>query len=201
MKHALGGNLMRMTFDIELSGTDQDALIAALGLTERSLNASLSRHAKAALHEYIECYLGRRAFTRGSDILEHRLSLLVCHAFENDIPNDALVSRLFQTTLSASRTLIRNALSKYRYQLGAAAAASGKLLLEKVSWAGSGSDTYHAKVAAPNLIEILNQRLLAADPTLKAITRLPDSVGTYAINQYSYDKLCDVFGATKVGRR
>jgi hypothetical protein len=192
---------MRVTFDFDISESDQKALIAALGVSEKLLSANLARHAKAALHEYIECYLGRRAYSRGGDILEHRLSLLVHHAFENSIPNDAYVSRLFHITLSASRTLIRNALSKYRYQLDAAANASGKALLEKVSWAGAGSNTYHAKVTAPNLIEVLNQRLLAEDPTLKPITRLPDSVGTYAINQYSYDKLCDVFGATKVVRQ
>jgi hypothetical protein len=189
---------MRVTFEIEISDPDQDALSAALGVPKKSLNAGLTGHATAALHEYIECYLGRRAFSRGSDILEHRLSLLVCHAFGNDIPDDAVVSRLFQTTPSASRTLIRNALSKYRYQLAAAANRSGKSLLEKVTW--EGNSAYHAKAAAANLIEVLNQRLLAADSTLTPVTRLTDSGGAYAINKYSYDKLCDVFGATKVKR-
>jgi len=192
---------MRVTFDIDISDPDQKALIATLGGTEKLLSANLARHAKAALQEYIECYVGRRAFSRGSDILEHRLALLIRYAFENEIPNDARVSRLFQTTLAASRTLIRNALSKYRYQLDSAADASAKSLLEKVTWAGTGSKTYYANGVAPNLMEVLNQRLLAEDPTLKPITRLPDSVGTYAINQYSYDKLCEVFGATKVARQ
>lgn len=191
---------MRITIDMDISASDQKALMTALGCKAADLEANLGRHAKAALREYIECYLGRRAFSRGSDILEHRLVLLVHHAFEDKIPDDACVSRLFQTTLSASRTLIRNSLSKYRFQLEAAANASAKLLLEKVTWAGAGTSTYHTKAAAPNIIEVLNQRLVAEEPTLKVIARVPDSAGTYAINQYSYDKLCDVFGATKVRR-
>jgi hypothetical protein len=192
---------MRVMFDIEIAQPDEKALTAAFSCTAADLETILGRHAKAALHEYVECYLGRRASSRGSDILEHRLALLVHHAFQDEIPNEARVSRLFQTTLSVSRTLIRNSLSKYRYQLEVAANASAKSLLEKVTWGGGGGKSYNAKVTAPNLIEVLNQRLLAEDPTLKPIARLPDSVGTYAIDQYSYDKLCEAFGANKVTRQ
>lgn len=61
--------------------------------------------------------LGRRVFSRGSDLLGYQLSLLVRHAFGGRIPTATQVSDLFQTTLSTSRTLIRNTLSRYRYEL------------------------------------------------------------------------------------
>jgi hypothetical protein len=99
------------------------------------LPAKASDHAKAALTEYLESYLGRRAFSRGGDILEHRLSLLVKHAFGGKIPTAAQVSDLFQTTLSSSRTLIRNTFSKYRFTLGTVADAAAREVLEKVVWA------------------------------------------------------------------
>jgi len=190
---------VKITFDIDISQPDQNSLIAAIGCDAKGLNATLNRHAKAALNEYLETYLGRRVFSRGSDFLEHRLALLIEHAMEQKIPNDAGISRLFQTTLSASRTLIRNALSKYRYQLQSAMNGSAKALLETVTWRADGG-FYQAQVKAANLIELLNQRLVADDPTLKPIVRLPDSVGTFAIDPNSYDLLCAGFTATPVAR-
>ena len=191
---------MQIKFDIDISDSDQAALAVALDCKANELQATVSRHALAALHEHIECYLGRRASTRGSDILEYRLALLTHHAFANQIPNDVKVSRLFQTTLSASRTLIRNALAKFRNELGDAPTVSAKAMLESVEWPGGNGNDYHAKNPAPNVVELLNQRLLAEDPTLKQLSRVPDSGGLYAINKYSYDKLCTVYTATKVAR-
>ena len=190
---------MQITFDINISQPDQDALVAAIGCDANALNAALNGHAKAALTEYLEGYLGRRVFSRGSDFLEHRLALLIEHAMDQKIPNEAGTSRLFQTTLSASRTLIRNVLSKYRYQLQAAMSGSAKTLLEDVTWREDGG-FYQAQVKATNLIELLNQRLMADDPTLKPISRLSDSVGTFAIDPNTYDLLCGGFGAIAVAR-
>ncbi|MDB5575343.1 MAG: hypothetical protein JWR80_519 [Bradyrhizobium sp.] len=193
------GTGVQITFDIDITQADRDALIAAIGCDAAALDAALNGHAKAALTEYLETYLGRRVFSRGSDFLEHRLALLIEHALDRKIPNDAGISRLFQTTLSASRTLIRNALSKYRYQLQAAMNGSAATLLEAVSWRADGG-FYQAEVKAMNLVELLNQRLTADDPTLKPLSRLPDSVATFAIAPDSYDLLCGAFGAAAVAR-
>ncbi|MBZ9740683.1 hypothetical protein [Mesorhizobium sp. CO1-1-4] len=191
---------MQITFNIELSDSDQAALATALGCPPNELQQELFRHALAALHEHVECYLGRRASTRGNDILEYRLALLIGHAFKNKIPSDATVSRLFQTTLTASRTLIRNALAKYRIQLVDASAASAKAVLETATWPGGNGDDYLANNPAANVVDLLNQRLLVEDPTMKRIGRVPESGGVYAINKYSYDKLCGAFNAAKVAR-
>lgn len=191
---------MQITFNIDLSDPDQAALAMAIGCQPNELQQTLSRHALAALHEHVDCYLGRRASTRGNDILEYRLALLIRHTLSNKIPSDATVSRLFQTTLTASRTLIRNALAKYRLQLGDASALSAKAVLEGVVWPGDNGDDYLASNPAANVLELLNQRLLVEDPTMKRILRVPESGGIYAINKYAYDKLCEVFNANKVER-
>lgn len=191
---------MQINFNIDISADDQAALIKVLDCPAADLQQVLSRHGLAALHEHIECYLGRRASARGNDILEHRLVLLTRFAFGNRIPNDVKVSRLFQTTLTASRTLIRNMLARYRGELNDASIASAKVLLEEVTWPGGKSDDYRAKNPPSNMVEFLNQRLLIEDPAMKQITRLADSGGIYAINKYSYDELCRVFQAIPVAR-
>lgn len=184
----------QVTFSIDLSDEDDQALNELLGAAP-SFAEVLANHAKAALTEYIEAYLGRRTFAKGGDILELRLALLIEHAFGGQIPNEARVGSLLQTSPAGSRTLIRNALSKYRRQLDAATKRSAKSVLEAVTWSG---DICHSTTAPANLIELLNQRLLAEDSTLKPVSRVPGSGGTYAFDQHSYDKLCVAFGATKV---
>lgn len=188
---------MQITFDIDIDAVDAPLLAEAIGCAEVDLQARLAGHAKAALTEYLEAYLGRRAFNRGSDVLEHRLALLIQHAFDGVVPDDAGVSRLFQSTMSTSRTLIRNTLSKYRYSLAASTAESAKQLLEAVVW----RDTeYHARGASTNLIELLNQRLATVDATLKPIIKVANSLATYGIAPEAYDELAPLYGATPVAR-
>lgn len=188
---------MQITFEIDIDAVDAPLIAQAIGCAQPELQARLAGHAKAALTEYLEAYLGRRAFNRGSDVLEHRLALLIQHAFNGVVPDDAGVSRLFQSTMSSSRTLLRNTLSKYRYSLAASTTASAKAVLESVVWRDVD---YHARGASPNLIELLNQRLAAADATLKPITKVADSVATYAIAPGSYDELVPLYGAVAVAR-
>jgi hypothetical protein len=191
---------MKITFDYVMEKEEEDLLIKTLGCTSSDLAATLGLHARSALGEYVECYLGRKALTRGTDILEHRLVLLIQHAFENRIPGESKVSQLFQTTPAASRTLIRNVLAKYRNQLEMASTGSVKSVLESATWPGGGSTSYQVN-AAPNLVELLNQRLTMEDAKLKPISRTADSAGVFDIDRYTYDKLCAAFKATKVSRR
>jgi hypothetical protein len=183
---------IKIEFQFDDKG-DAATLQRLFDCTAAQLPAKLSQHADAALHEYVESYMGRRAFSRGSDILEHRLSLLIRHAFGNVMPTAAQISDLFQTTLATSRSIIRNTFSKYRYDLDTAASASAKHVLEHIDWSGQDA---RAIIREPNLLELLNRRLLNKDPKLKEVARIPGIVGTYAIHEDTYAVLCTAFGAT-----
>lgn len=187
-------------FEIDLSDEDTKRLCDLLICSEQDLPAKLSGHGKAALIEYTECYLGNRAFSRGSDILEHRLALLISYAFDQSIPNDATVSGMLQTTLSASRTLLRNTLSKYRYILRAATTASAKAALENATWKKDRT-LFSLEIKATNLVDLFNQKLLADKGPQKQVAKSQDNVGTYEISEASYTLLCNAFGATEVAKK
>jgi len=190
---------MKITFNIDLSPEDRAAFAAALGCRDAEIEQRLPGHARAALMEYVEAYLGRRAFSRGSDILEHRLSLLIAYAYDNRILGEAEVSRLFQTTLPGSRGLLRSTLSKYRYQLQNAASGSAKTALESAVWVKADNE-YTVEIKAGNLVDILNQRLAADYGGQKPIGPAKDSIATYLIAPGSYTKLCAAFGAKPVAK-
>jgi hypothetical protein len=190
---------MDLTVTINLDASDKTRLADALGCTEADLPARLKGHAQAALHEYVELYLGRRVFSRGSDILEHRLALLVQHAFGNLVPDEGSVARLFQSTLSQARSLTRSALSKYRFQLETAARASAKDLLEHARWSRDSS-VYRVTINTANLVDLLNQALAREDGNQKPLSRNPESQTTYEIAEGSYGPLCRAFGARPVAK-
>lgn len=144
-------------------------------------------------------YLGRRAYSRGSDILEHRLALLTLHAFGGHIPTEEKVARLFQSTVSQGRSLIRSSLSKYRYQLEGATTASARSALEAASWVAE-ANAYRVEIDSTNLVELMNRRLATIDATQRTISRTRGSIATHDIAPGSYDPLCPSFGARPVPR-
>lgn len=186
---------VNINFKINLSSEEVDLLRQALGCPAAELEKKINGHAKAALLEYVEAYLGRRASGRGQDILEHRLALLIEHAFDRTIPSEVQVSRLFQTTLASSRSLIRSTLSKYRYQLTGAADASAKAALSRAKWNKSANQYEIVEVTA-NLADHLNLRLAAVDGSLKKVVAVKDTGSNYGIAADSYEALCKVYKMT-----
>jgi hypothetical protein len=190
---------MDVDFKIEITPEDVGLLADVLDCSKDEVPRYLAGHAKAALWEYLEAYLGRRAFSRGSDILEHRLALLIKHAYGNRIIGEAEVSRLFQSTLPTSRSLLRSALSKYRFDLAKAAETSVRIVLEGAKWS-EDDNQYTVNIGARNLVDFLNQRLEAEYTGQRAISAAKDCIGTYAIAPGSYDGLCKAFNAKAVSR-
>jgi hypothetical protein len=191
---------MQITFDIQLSPEELALLASALDCKTEEVEGKLPGHARAALGEYVEAYLGRRASGRGQDILEHRLALLIEHAFDKTIPSEVQVSRLFQTTLTSSRSLIRSTLSKYRYQLKAAADGSAKAALGRAKWNGV-SNQFEILGVSANLADHLNLRLSAIDGGLRKVTPVKDTGSNYGLAADAYHELCEAFGAKEAKQK
>jgi len=138
-------------------------------------------------------FLGERAFTRGADIQEYRLFLLIQHAFGSRIPGEVEVCRLFQTTSSRSRSLVRAVMSKYQYSLDGAITDTLRDVLESADVSEAGRPVVLA-IHSANLVDELNRTLSAIDPSLPSVTRRKGSVSTYEIKRSSYSRLCELLG-------
>ena len=121
---------MDIKAQIDLTDVERDELAEILGGKPSDLAKALAPYATAALREVVSMILGQKVFTRGSDLLEYRLLLMIVHAFNGRIPNEQQVCNLFQTTTSASRSLIRAVMSKYQYQLKRVTEETLKQLIE-----------------------------------------------------------------------
>ena len=184
---------MEITATINLTAAEQKQLAKILGCQQDKLAETLRPYASAALTELTTMVLGKKVFTRGSDILEHRLFLLIQHAFGNKVPSEQQVSRLFQTTTTGSRAILRAVMSKYQYELQTAITSS---LSQLIQAATKGEDDVRTiSVLNVNFVDALNLILVDADPTLPPVSKRQGSVSTYVIPASSFEALAKKLGA------
>jgi hypothetical protein len=177
---------------LDLSADEEAQLADIFGTQPAKLRSALQPYASAALEEYARMFLGQRVFSRGSDLLEHRLLLLIRHAFDGRVPSDDRVSALFQTTPAQSRTMIRSVLAKYQYVLGEGLRAT---LAETLGAARKreGEDIWTA-VAPPFVVDALNRALVSIDGTLPPLRKEQGTMSTFELQRSSYLRLCERFG-------
>jgi hypothetical protein len=168
-----------------LSEAERAQLRAILDCREDELEARLAPYAAAAKEEYLRMILGQRVFTRGQDVREYRLYLLVRWVFQDTLPSEQQISALFQTTTTQSRALLRAVMSKYQYELQSAIGATLRAVLDGAQQ-DPDSQRWRITVDSENVIEALNRRLAAADGTLPQVVRAANTITTYELANSSY---------------
>lgn len=188
---------MDIKFDLTLTQQDISEISLIMDCQEAQVPALMSKYAKSALLEYLAMARGQKALKRGTDILEYRLFLLIEYVFSGRVPDEQTVSKIFQTTATESRGLIRSVISKYQYLLRGAIDETLKDVLGSAT-PESAAGPYCVTMNSVNVIEELNKKLASIDGTLASITKKRGSVSTYEISKSSYDQLCNSLGIPPV---
>lgn len=190
---------MKIQAILELNSKEKSELARILACSQNKLEDVLQPFASAAIEELISMFLGQKVFTRGMDLLEYRLFLLIRHAFGGKLPAEQDVCKLFQLTSTASRSLIRAVMSKYQYSLKSEIDATLGSLLESAQIC-EDSDQIAVSIHNLNLVEELNRELGEIDTDLPSVRKKYNSVSTFLIKPSSYIKLCERFGVeSKLG--
>jgi len=183
---------INITTTIQLSEDEQKELSRIIGCETSELPTYLVPYSSAALHEMISMFLGQNVFTRGSDLLENRLFLLIKYALGCRIPDEQTVCKLFQNTATQSRSLIRAVMSKYQYFLKDAIDDTLKELLEHAEVPDEPGPVTIA-IHNWNLVDELNRELAEIDSSLPPVQKKRGSVSTCEIKPSSYNKLCSKY--------
>ncbi|WP_287811902.1 hypothetical protein [Pseudomonas sp.] len=186
---------MKITFDLTLTPQETAEIGQIIGCLPADVPAALGNYGKAALREYLAMMRGQKALKRGTDIHEYRLFLLVDTVFAGQIPDEQTISKIFQTTATESRGLLRSIISKYQYLLRDAIDHTLKDVLQGAT-AETANGPFLVTMNSVNVIEELNKKLAAIDGTLPSIAKKRGSVATYEILKSSYEQLCAQLGAT-----
>jgi hypothetical protein len=182
---------MPISLDLGFLTPDEQTQLAGIMRNPPDLDAALQPFAEAAFEEYVRMMIGQRVFTRGSDIREYRLFLLVKHAFGRRLPDEQRVCDLFQTTASEGRSLIRSVISKYQYDLQGPVQDT---LKEIVKGAKKENGDHSIVVNSRSIVEALNRMLAAEDGSLPPIEKKSGTVSTYVVRPSSYNRLTKRLG-------
>lgn len=189
---------MPIQFNHNLRDDEAAKLAGILGCAINELDAVLSTYASAALQEYVGMILGQRVFTRGADMREYRLFLLVKHAFDNQLPDEQKICDLFQTTVTQSRALIRSVMSKYQYDLSQAIRTTITNTIVGATQGGEGDD-YEFTVNSENIAEAMNRVLASLDGTLPQVVKKKGTVTSYVLKPSSRDRLVEHYDIDQEG--
>jgi hypothetical protein len=173
---------------LKLTKAEKEQLTKTLNCTAAELKRELQKFSEAAEEEYVRMILGQRIFTRGQDVREYRLFLMIRHVFGDGLPTEQEISSLFQTTTTQSRSLLRAVMSKYQYELQSSIDMTLRAVLDDAQY-----DDYSGKrtitIDSESVVEALNRRIASVDGTLPQIVRAKNTVTTYEIAESAYEGL------------
>jgi hypothetical protein len=187
---------MPISFELPASEEDREMLAQILSCSPDEIENTLQPYARAAAAEYVEMFLGRKVFTRGSDIREYRLFLLMREVFGR-LPTEQEVSDLFQTTETQSRSLIRSVMSKYQYELTEVLNKSMEEALEAAaqdSIAEEDGDDWYITVSSEYIVEALNRLVAQRDGTLTRIVLRRGTASSFVIKPSTRSALRSALG-------
>jgi hypothetical protein len=187
---------MAVTVNLNLNKEELAQLAGILKAKPSEIEGKFAPYADAAVQEYARMFLGQKVFTRGSDMREYRLFLLIRLAFNNSLPDEQTVCDLFQCTLSQSRALIRAVISKYQYELRDAIDGTLSRTLKSAE-ADEAGDGMTVTINSENIIAEFNKVLASVDGSLPQIVKKAGTVSTYHMKESSYQSLCKRFGLGK----
>lgn len=183
---------MKVEFQIKIDDKEIELLKQILSCKDDGeLKEQLNLYCQASSEEYLEMFLGKRVFTRGSDIREYKLFLLIKNVFKK-IPDEQVVSNLFQTSITESRSLIKAVLAKYQYSI---TEILNDTLKNIISCAEEDNESgeYEINCNSKYIEEELNKILSEISGRLPMIKKKSGAVSIHKIQSNSYEELKKYF--------
>jgi|GEM_PF-416437 len=200
---------MNVNFNINLS-EEETTLLAQIfqiepdnpperpiGTKDAELEEKVSSISEAAGYEYIRMVLGQKIFTRGQDIKEYRLLLLIKYFFYGSIPDEQMITTLFQTTNTESKSLLRSVLAKYQYELRPSIEHTITNILRNDLTPGENATedvVFYVSNIPVNIIDEMNKTLSSINGALTQISKKRGSLNTFEIANSSCTSLKAYYG-------
>lgn len=177
-----------------LPENEKNKLMKLLGCEndDEKFDKDISKIAHASLCEYKDMLLGMGMPTRADEIRQYRLLHLIKNYFIDRLPSEAEVSSMFQLTQSKSKSLIQNAITRFRYQLENEIRNTLINNLKRAEF-DKNADEYRLVIQSGNVLEELNRIIATIAPELDPIRKIRNMSRSYSISEDSFDKLKEYF--------
>ncbi len=179
---------LNINISFPINEDDKNLLMNILGVEEEELPETLRSHTVSALEEYVNMYLGKNIYTRSSDIQVNKLYLLIKNNVFDGMPTEEEVSKFFQTTISQSKTLLRDVNTKYQYKLRSVFLRN---LKESIERSNHVDGDYELFVKSKFILEELKKLISSLDGELAPIKKKRDTSSIYIIPNDTYQRIID----------
>lgn len=177
---------LNINISFPINEDDKNLLVNILGVNQDQLSEALQSHTVSALEEYINMYLGKNVYSRGSDIQENKLYLLIKNNVFDGMPTEKEVSKFFQTTIGQSKTLLRAVNTKYQYKLRNLFLRNLKETIEKSNLVNGD---YELFVESKFKLEELDILISSLGGGLAPIKKKRDTSSIYIIPNDTYQRI------------
>lgn len=184
---------MNINFTKDLSTEESNLLKDIFNCDDTGLEVKISELANASTQEYLDMVLGKRVFTRGQDIKEYKLFLLIKYFFSGYIPDEQTITTMFQTTTTESKSLLRSVMAKYQYELKEPIKMTIKNILGNEVEYDRPKDVYKVSKIGLNIVDETNNILSQINGSLNPVTKKKGASHIFEIPAASYVELCNYF--------
>ena len=184
---------MNINFTKNLTTEESNLLKDIFNCDDTGLEEKVTELAKASTLEYLDMVLGKRVFTRGQDMKEYKLFLLIKFFFGGYIPDEQTITTMFQTTTSESKSLLRSVMAKYQYELKESINNTIKNILENEVEYDESKDLYKVSKVGLNIVDEINNILSQINGSLTQVTKKRGASHIFEIPAASYEELCNRF--------
>ncbi len=160
----------------------------SLGITDPELQDALNKIAKSAFTEYLKMFTESGVPSRTAEVRELRLFLLLGYYFDNDIPTESELARIFQLTNSQAKTLLKNTMSRYRVFLDIQLKATIKDSLSGANHRMDGS-THIFTIKSDYIKGVVNERIRDHNPAFDRLLNVQGTSGEYKCSEDTYNFL------------
>lgn len=164
---------IEIKFDVKLSKSEQKTILQNLNLDSDSssiLDEVLGKMAEASFNEYRRMLTGVSVPNTAVEFRLERMYNLLMYYFNTAVPDEEIISTIFHIPNNTSRQLIKNTLSRHRFDLKNKVNQTIKAILDQKKVYGKNSPKiYYLEISDSGIAGFLNQIIAKEKPGLKKL--------------------------------
>jgi hypothetical protein len=187
---------LRLLMNVSISISDADLSPAEKQLIKTSLELrsdadipdAIKRLCKSSFMEYVKMFVKQGLPKQAGEIQQERLVFMIQHYYQNRIPCEREIGKIFQLNPSQSKTLLKNIVGRYRTSLDAQIKNTLRTAIHSAS-VPSGGSNYEFICHSEIMIDELNAIVKDKGPTLAPIQKLKNFASKYVCEPDTFDLL------------
>ena len=184
---------MRITFELDLEAAEREALSRNLGIADRELPAAVNKIGRAAVNELIGMATARETIVLSTESATKRLENLIRFFYENRLPTESEVARVFQIQANRARAILANLWARRR-DFAEPYAQKTIVAILRAAKTVEGKDDLELRIQSPFIIELIKELIERHASGFDSISKKRGSIDVYDISVDTFNRIAAPLG-------